>query len=301
MRIAVLTRLPHYFTEQRLIEEAEKRGHEVDVLRYPACYVSLSAGNSKVMYKGEELGFYDAVIPRSFAGSSVYGNAILRQFEVEGAYPLNKSIAITRSIDALRTMQLLIREHVRVPKTVFMREPDQVEELADAVGLPAVVKIASNIRRETTVLAETRKAISSVVRAFYVNDATFMLQEYVSTPGSYSVRAFVVGSNVVASIKKSEESFTNSGNEDVSGKYDKIAVLSDDSKKAAVRAAKAIGLAVCTVDMVVADGQAVVISLNPYFGIENAEKITNRNIAGKIIEYIEQNAKRRNKKDKVGA
>lgn len=299
MKLAILTRLPHYYTEHRLIEEAEKRGHEIDTLRYPACYVSLGADESKVMYKGEPLGHYDAVIPRSFAGSSAYGNAILRQFEVEGSYPMNRSIAITRSVDALRSMQLLVREGVRVPKTVFMREPDQADELAEAVGLPAVVKIASNIRRETTVLAETRKAISSVVRAFYVNDATFMLQEYVSAPGSISVRAFVVGTGVVASIKKSDDDLA--GGDEASGAYDAVAILSDESKKLAVRAARALGLSVCSVDMVVAGGRAVVIGLNPYFGLEVPEKITGRNIAGKIIEYIEQNAKRRNRKDKVGA
>lgn len=300
MKIAILTKLPKYYTEQRIQEEAEKRGHTVEMLRYPACYVMLSEAGSKIFYKGQELEAYDAVIPRSFAGSSAYGTAILRQFEVMGAYALIKSIAIIRSIDNLRTMQLLAREGVPVPHTVFLREPDQADELIDQVGLPAVVKVASTIRRGNTVLAETRKAVASVIRAFYVNDATFLLQEYVHSDDSQSVRAVVVGSSVVASVGK-DSSFSMSSGSDHANQYDKIAVLTESQKKIAVKAAKAIGLAMCTVDMITSKDRTVVLGLSPYFGLENIENITKRNVAGKIIEYIEMNAKRRNKKDKVGA
>ncbi len=300
MKIAILTKLPKYYTEQRIQEEAEKRGHAVEMLRYPACYVALTEEGSKIFYKGQELEAYDVVIPRSFAGSSTYGTAILRQFEVMGAYALIKSIAIIRSIDSLRTMQLLAREGVPVPRTVFLREPDQADQLIDEVGLPAVVKVAS-VRRGNTVLAETRKAVTSVIRAFYVNDATFLLQEYVSSDDSQSVRAVVVGSSVVASVGKGDSSFSMSSGSDHANQYDKIAVLTESQKKVAVKAAKAIGLAMCTVDMIISKDRTVVLSLNPYFGLENIEKITKRNVAGKIVEYIEMNAKRRNKKDKVGA
>ena len=300
MKIALLTKLPQYYTEQRIKEEAEKRGHSVEMLRYPACYVALTEEGSKIFYKGQELEAYDAVIPRSFAGSSAYGTAILRQFEVMGAYALIKSIAIIRSIDSLRTMQLLAREGVPVPRTVFLREPDQADQLIDEVGLPAVVKVAST-RRGNTVLAETRKAVASVIRAFYVNDATFLLQEYVHSDDSQSVRAAVVGSSVVASVSKSEGTFSMGSGSDHANQYDKIAVLSEAQKKVAVKAAKAIGLNMCTVDMIISKDRTVVLGLSPYFGLENIEKVTKRNVAGKIIEYIELNAKRRNKKDKVGA
>jgi ribosomal protein S6--L-glutamate ligase len=301
MKIAILTRLPKYYTEQRLLEEAEKRGHEVELLRYPAAYVSLSEEGSKILYKGEELGTYDVVIPRSFAGTSLYGTAILRQFEVKGAYALIKSIAVTRAIDGLRTMQLLAREGVPVPRTVFTREPDQADELIEQVGLPAVIKIASTLRRGNTVLVETRKAMASVIRAFYVNDATFLLQEYVHSDDSQSIRAVVVGSTVAASVAKSDAAFTASNGEDLANQYTKIAILTDEQKKVAVKAAKAVGLTVCTVDMIISKDRTVVLSLSPYFGLENVERVTKRNIAGKIIEYIERNAKRNNKKDKVGA
>lgn len=300
MKIAILTRLPNYFTERRLKEEAEKRGHEVDMLRYPSCYVSLSQNGSEVLYRGEKLGRYDAVMPRSFAGSSAYGTAILRQFEVMGAYSAIKSLAITRSIDIFRTTQILSREGVPIPRTTFLREPDQADELIEEIGLPAVIKIAS-LNRGNTVLAESRKAIAAMIKAFYIKDSTFMIQEYIQGEDAQSVRVIVVGTSVVASVRKTDNSFSNESNDATTSKYDKIAVLNDETKKVAVKAARAIGLSICSVDMVVANGKAVVLSLNPYFGIENIESVTGRNVAGKIIEYIEQNAKRTNKKDKVGA
>lgn len=300
MRIAILTRLPNYYTEQRLKEEAEKRGHTVELFRYPASYVSLSSEKSEVLYQATPVEPYDAVIPRSFAGSAAYGMAILRQFEVLGVYTPIKSIAINRTIDALRSMQILSREQVPIPKTIFVREPDQADELIEQVGLPAVIKVASTIKGNS-VLVETRKAVASIIQAFYVKDSTFMIQEYVSSTDSQSVRAIVVGSVVAASVRKTESAFTNESNDASTSKYDRIAVLNDETKKVAVKAARALGISICSVDMVVADGKAVVIGVNPYFGIENIEKVTKRNVAEKIIDYVEQNAKRRNKKDKVGA
>lgn len=300
MKIAILTRLPHYFTERRLQEEAEKRGHTVEMLRYPACYISLSNGGSELLYKGEKLDRYDAVIPRSFAGSSMYGTAILRQFELKNTYTPVKSLAINRSIDTLRAMQILSREGLPIPRTVFVREPDQADELIEHVGVPAVIKVASN-RRESTVLVESRKAVASVVRAFYVTDSTFMIQEYINGPNAQSVRVIVVGSTVAASVRKTEDAFSNESNDASASKYNQIAILSDEHKKVATKAARTLGLSVCSVDMVIADGRAVVIGLNPYFGIESIESVTKRNVAGKIIDYIEVNAKRSSKKDKVGA
>jgi ribosomal protein S6--L-glutamate ligase len=300
MKIAILTRLPHYFTERRLQEEAEKRGHSVEMLRYPACYISLSDGGSKLLYKGESLEPYDAVIPRSFAGSSAYGTAILRQFELKNIYTPIRSLAINRSIDTLRAMQILSREEVPIPRTVFVREPDQADELIEHVGVPAVIKVASN-RRESTVLVESRKAVGSVVRAFYVTDSTFMIQEYINGPDAQSIRAIVVGSTVAASVRKTENGFSNESGDASASKYDKVAILTDQQKKIAVKAARTLGLSVCSVDMVVTGGNAYVIGLNPYFGIENIEAVTRRNVAGKIIEYLELNAKRGTKKDRVGA
>jgi ribosomal protein S6--L-glutamate ligase len=303
MKIAILTKLPGYYTEQRLAEEAEKRGHEVVMLRYPACYVVLDENGGKVLKDGEEITGLDAVIPRSFAGSLNYGVSVLRQLENNNVYTTAKSLAIMRAVDMLRSIQLLSRKDVDVPKSVFLREPSQADQLIDHVGLPVVVRVpavASRRGGNSTVLAETRKAVASVMSAFYVTDATFVMQEYVNPENASSVRVYVVGSSVVASAKRAG---VNIGDQ-TSGKGDKltgIAMLDESQKKMAVRAAKALGLTCCSVDMIVSKDRTVVVNVDPYAGIESLEKATGRNIADKIIEYIELNAKRHNKKDKVGA
>ena len=299
MKIALLTRLPNYYTEKRLAEEATNRGHSLDMVRYPACYVAITEKGTEMLYKGEKLDAYDAVISRSFAGSTSYGTAILRQLEVMGFYTINRSLAITRSVDTLRTLQILSREGVPIPKTIFVREPDQADQLIEYIGLPAVIRVASSSKSDT-VVAENRRAISAMIQAFYVKDSTFLIQEYINNPESKSVRVIVVGSSVVASVRKSKRDTDDTASIS-SGKYDKIAILSDSAKKTAVKAARAVGLSMCSVDMIVTGDDAVVIGVDPYFGIENIEKVTGRNVAEKIIEYVELNAKRRNKKDRVGA
>jgi ribosomal protein S6--L-glutamate ligase len=302
MKIAILTKLPNYYTETRLLEEATKRHHDVEMLRYPACYVVLSDEGGKVIHEAQEVSGIDAVITRSFAGSLNYGVAVLRQLENGGAYTTASSLAIMRAVDMLRQSQILSRKGVDIPKSVFLREPSQADELIEYVGLPAVVRVPSQggRRESATILAETRKAVSSVTRAFYVSDATFVLQEYVSPTEATSVRTYVVGSSVVASAKRAGVNIS-----DQIGRSSKhltsIAVLSEAQKKMAVKAAKALGLNCCTVDLIVSPQRTVVVGIDPFAGFENLEKTTGRNIAGKIIEYIEQNAKRRNKKDKVGA
>ena len=303
MKIAVLTKLPNYYTETRLANEAAGRGHELLMLRYPSCYVVLDKSGGKVLCEGEEVKGVDAVIPRSLAGSVNYGVAILRQLENNGAYTTASSLAIMRAYDTLRSIQLLSKKGVSVPRSVFLREPSQADELIDYVGLPAVVRVPSaSVRRGGggTVLAETRKAVDSVIKAFYVSDATFIVQEYVQPENAISVRTYVVGSSVVASAKRAGVNISDqvgAARDQLTG----IAVLTESQKKAAVKAAKALGLTCCTVDLIVSPDTTVVVGIDPFAGIENLEKVTKRNIASKIIEYIEQNAKRRPKKDKVGA
>lgn len=302
MKVAILTKLPNYYTELRLREEAESRGHTVEMLRYPACYVVLTGEGGKVIHEGSEVSGIDAVIPRSFAGSLNYGVSVLRQLESEGVYATVSSLGIMRAVDMLRASQILTKKGVDVPRSVFLREPSQADELIEYVGLPAVVKVPSlgGRRGSSTVLAETRKAVSSVMRAFYVNDVTFILQEYVSPQDATSVRAYVVGSSVVASAKRHGVNISDQigrSADHLTG----IAILTEAQKKVAVTAAKALGINCCVVDMIVSPTRTVVVGIDPSAGIESLEKVTKRNIAGKIIEYIEQNAKRRNKKDKVGA
>lgn len=302
MKIGILTRLPNYYTETRLAEEAEKRGHAVEMLRYPSFYVALSSGAGSLLRDGVPIKGLDAVIPRSLAGSVTYGLAVLRQLETDDVYTTAKSLAIARSVDMLRSINILSRKGVDIPRTVFLREPSQADELIDFVGLPAVIRVPVSGRRggNSTVLTETKKAVSSVIRAFYVSDATFIMQEYIQDEDAENVRVYVVGSSVVASAKRGGVSVgdqaTSAGDQLIG-----IAVLSDAQKKVAVKAARALGLNCCTVDMIVSPDRSVVVGVDVFAGIEALERVTKRNIAGKIIEYIEQNARRSNKKDRVGA
>lgn len=302
MKIGILTRLPSYYTERRLQEEAEKRGHEVLILRSSACHVEIDSSSPKVIYKGQILEPMDAIIPRIAVSNASYSSAILRQFETMGTYTPATSLAIGRSHDILRTLQLLSKGGIGVPKTIVTHEPDQLDNLLERVGLPLVIKTTSAGRNGGAVLVESPKAANSVLKAFYLSDADLLLQEYLGKDGEevQDVRAIVVGSMVVASVKRNESSqkfFAKPGKDE----YELVAKLSEEQSRLAVRAAKAMGLNICAVDMIITPHKQFVLRLDASPGLENIELATKRNVAAKIIEYIEKNAKQRNRKDKVGA
>lgn len=302
MKIGILTRLPSYYTEKRLQEEAEKRGHEVTMLKSPSCHVEIDGGNPKVIYQGKVLGQLDAVIPRISLSNSSYASAILRQFETMGAYTPAKSLAIGRSHDILRTLQLLSKAGIGIPKTIITHDPDQLDNLLERVGLPVVIKAASAARNNDVVLVENAKAVNSVLKAFSMADANLLIQSYIGKDGEdvQDVRAIVVGSMVVASVKRNgsaQKFFSQPGKSE----YGQIAKLSEEEKRMAVRAAKAIGLNICAVDMMITPTKQYILRLDASPGLENIELTTKRNVSAKIIEYIEKNAKQRNRKDKVGA
>ncbi len=301
MKIGILTRLPNYYTEKRLQEEAEKRGHEVTMLKSSACHIEIDSGNPKVIYKGEILGQLDAVIPRISLNNSSYASAILRQFETMGVYTPAKSLAIGRSHDILRTLQLLSKANVGIPKTIITHEPDQLDNLLERVGLPVVIKAASAARNNGAVLVENPKAANSVLKAFYMSDANLLIQEYVGKDTEVQdVRAIVVGSMVVASVKRggsAQKFFAQPGKSE----YGQVVKLTEEENRAAVKAAKAVGLSICAVDMMITPTKQYVLRLDASPGLENIELTTKRNVAAQVIEYIEKNAKQRNRKDKVDA
>lgn len=299
MKIGILTRTPGY-TVRRLREEANKRGHEVKTIKYPECYVDIQQDHPAVRYQGELLTDFDAVIPRIMPGMTMYGTAILRQFEMMGVYAPVKSIAVTRSRDKLRSLQLLSKAGVGIPKTIFSRETDAVDDLLSHLDVPVIIKLASGTQGNGVVLAETYKAAKSVIQAFYVNDTSFFIQEFIKESAGTDIRAFVVGNQVVASMKRQslDDDFRSNIHQGGSGTAIK---LTDEERKTALRAARAMGLAVCGVDMMRSDRGPLVLEVNSSPGLEGIEAVTGRDVAGKIIEYIEMNAKRRNKKDKVGA
>lgn len=299
MRIGILTRYAGY-SVRRLRETAVARGHQVRVIKYPECYVAIEQDHPEVRYRGESLRDLDAVIPRILPGMTSYGAAIVRQFEMMGIYTPTKSIALTRSRDKLRATQLLSRAGLGIPKTIFSRETAAVDDLIDHIGVPMIIKLASGTQGNGVVLAETRKAAKSVIQAFYVNDTSFLMQEYIEEAGGADIRAFVVGSKVVASMMRQSLDDDFRSNIHQGGKGTAVK-LTDEERKVAIKAARAMGLTVCGVDMIRSARGPLILEVNSSPGFEGIESVTKRDIATAVIEYIEQNAKQRNRKDRVGA
>ncbi|MBR5621312.1 RimK family alpha-L-glutamate ligase [Candidatus Saccharibacteria bacterium] len=302
MRIAILSNGDANYSTKRLVEEAKKKGHEVKVVKYKNCYLSLDEKHPDVYYHGKKLEGYDAIIPRISNNMTRYGCAIVRQFEMQGKWTASSSIAITRARDKLRAAQILTKAGVASPKTLVSRNSTDIDGLIDQIGLPVIIKLATGTHGNGVVLADTKKAAKSALQAFYLynEDGTnILLQEYIEESAGTDIRAFVVGSRVVASMKRQSldddfRSNLHKGGEGTSVK------LTDEEEKVALRAAKAMGLHIAGVDLMRSSRGPLVLEVNasPGFGIE---KVTGRNVAKKIIEYIEQNAARKNLKDKVGA
>lgn len=300
MKIAILTESGRTMTPKRLKEAAEQRGHECEIIRYPKCYVDIEQDKLQVKYEGRSLNDFDVVIPRISPSHTAYGAAISRQFEMMGTYTVNKSIAIVRSRDKLRSLQLLSKAGVGIPKTVFSKSTSAVDDLIDLIGVPMIIKVARGSQGNGVVLAETRKAAKSVVQAFYVENVSILLQEFIEEAGGADIRVLVVGSKVVASYRRQslDDDFRSNIHQGGSGMAVK---LTDEERRTSLKAAKAMGLQVCGVDLIQSARGPLVLEVNSAPGLEGIEKVTGRDVADKIIEYIELNAKRRNKKDKVGA
>lgn len=303
MRIAILSNGPGNYSTKRLVEEAKKRGHDVKVIKYRECYASIEQNNPTVSYRGEDLTNFDAIIPRIASNMTRYGTAIVRQLEMQGVYTVSSSIAISRARDKLRSMQLLAKYGIGIPKTVVSRNTTDIDVLLERLGsTPVIIKLARGTHGNGVVLAETKKAAKSVLQAFYLtnDDGTnILLQEFVEESAGTDIRAFVVGSRVVASMKRQslDDDFRSNLHKGGEGTTIK---LTDEEKKVAIKAAKAMGLNIAGVDLMRSSRGPLVLEVNasPGFGIE---KVTGRDVASAIIEYVELNAKRRNKKDKVGA
>lgn len=301
MNIAILSNGSANYTTKRLKEVARERGHQVKIISYTKCYVTIDKDNPVIRYKGESLGTFDAVIPRIAQSYTKYGTAIVRQFEATGAFSVASSIAINRSRDKLRAYQVMAKAGVPIPRTVFARETASFEDVIEmAGGTPLIIKVARGTHGNGVVLAETPKAAKAVMQAFYVEGVNFLVQEFVKESAGVDIRALVVGGRVVASVKRQSldgdfRSNTHQGGEGVPVK------LTEEERKTAAKAAKAMGLPVCGVDMMRSERGPLVLEVNSSASIKTPELITKRDIATKIIEYVEQNAKRAHKKDRVGA
>jgi len=291
MKIAILARNANLYSHRRLVEAAEERGHEVRIINTLRCYMNIASRRPSVYYNGEKLTGYDAVIPRIGASVTFYGTAVLRQFEMMGVYPLNESVAIGRSRDKLRSMQLLARDGVGLPVTTFAHDPKQTEEvLRLAGGAPLVVKLLEGTQGLGVVLADTDRSAKSVVEAFRATNTNILIQEFIKEAGGSDIRAIVIGGRVVAAMKRTGAEGEFRSNLHRGGSAEVIK-LSPEERSTAVRAAKSMGLNVCGVDMLRANHGAVVMEVNSSPGLEGVEKATGLDVAGKIIAFIEKNAK----------
>ena len=291
MKIAMLARNAELYTHKRLKAAAEERGHTLDIINTLRCYMNIASHRPEVYYNGEKLVGYDAVIPRIGASITFYGTAVLRQFEMQGVYPLNESVGIGRSRDKLRSMQLLARDGIGLPVTTFAHDPKQTEEVLDlAGGAPVVIKLLEGTQGIGVVLADTKRSAKSVVEAFRGAGVNILVQEFIKEAGGTDIRVIVIGGKVVAAMKRTGAAGDFRSNLHRGGTAEVIK-LSPEERLTAIRSAKAMGLNVCGVDMLRANHGPVVMEVNSSPGLEGVEAATGLDIASKIIEYIEKNAK----------
>jgi ribosomal protein S6--L-glutamate ligase len=301
MNIVILSRGGANYTTRRLKEVARARGHSVRVISYTKCYMAIEKGKPVVYYNGEPITGVDVIIPRIAQSFTKYGTAVVRQFEMMGVFTTASSIAITRSRDKLRSYQLMSKYGVGIPKTVFARENVDYKDVLDKVGgAPAIIKVARGTHGNGVVLAETPKAAKAVMQAFYVEEVSFLVQEFIEESAGTDIRALVIGGRVVASVKRQslDDDFRSNTHQ---GGVGKAVKLTAEEEKTAIKAAKAMGLPICGVDMMRSKKGPLVLEVNSSASIKTPEAITKRDVATKIIEYIERNAKGKNRKDKVGA
>ena len=301
MLIAILSKGNANYTTKRLKEVALERGHDVRVINYAKCYMTMEKGKPVVYYKGEALPRFDVIIPRIAQSYTKYGTAVVRQFEMQGTFTMASSIAINRSRDKLRCYQIMARQDVGIPKTVFARETANLEEVVDlAGGAPVIIKVARGTHGNGVVLAETKKAAKAVMQAVYVEGVNFIVQEFVAESAGTDIRVLGVGNRVVASIKRQslDDDFRSNTHQGGAGSAVK---LTPEEDKTAIKAAKAMNLPFCGVDMMRSYDGPKVLEVNSSASIKTPELVTKRDVATKIIEYVERNAKSKPRKDKVGA
>ena len=291
MKIILLTRKPELYSHQRLIEAAEMRGHEIEVVDTLRVYVNISSKKPVVRYRGRDLEGFDAVIPRIGASITVFGTAVLRQFEVMGVYPLNESVAISRSRDKLRSLQLMSRKGIGLPVTCFAHKTGQAGDIINQVGgAPVVIKVLEGTQGIGVVLGETENAAKSMIQAFGGLNADILVQEFIKEAKGEDIRALVIGNKVVAAMKRTGAEGDFRSNLHRGGQASQIKITPEE-RATAVKAAKVLGLNVAGVDMLRSNRGPVVMEVNSSPGLEGIEKATGKDIAGMIIQFLEKNAK----------
>lgn len=291
VKIAILSRDGSLYSCKRLRHAAQERGHQIEIIDPSLCHMSINPTAPTIHYRERHLPPFDAVIPRIGSTLTFYSTAVLRQFELLGSYPLNESVAITRARDKLRSLQLLSRQGVDLPITGFAHSPDSTDDLIKQVGgAPLVVKLLEGTQGIGVVLAETRQAAESVIDAFRGLNAHILIQEYIEEAQGSDIRCFVVGNRVVASIKRQAKAGEFRSNLHRGGTATPVQITAQE-RAIAIKAVATLGLAVAGVDILRAKRGPLVMEVNASPGLEGIERATDIDIAGIIIEFIEQQVK----------
>ena len=302
MKLAILSANPSLYSTNRLVEAAQKRGHDVDVINHNHCYVGMETNNNNVYLGDHELVDYDAIIPRIGASVTFYGSSIIRQFEVKHVYTTLSSLALVRSRDKLRATQVLAKNDIGIPKTVFAKQPRDVQNLIKTVGgPPLIVKLLEGTQGLGVVLAETKTAAKSVIEAFYGLNANILVQEFIKEAGGSDIRVIVVVGKVIAAYKRQGQEGEFRSNLHRGGEGVKVTLTSKE-KKTAIAATKALGLNIAGVDMLRSERGPLVLEVNSSPGFEGVERVTGVDVADQIITFVEKQIERPivKTKDKVG-
>lgn len=291
MKIAILSRNRRLYSTKRLVEACEQRGHETRVIDILRCYIDIASASPAVWYMGEKLEGFDAVIPRIGASVTHFGLAVIRQFEMMGVYCLTESIALGRSRDKLRALQLLSRKGIGLPKTSFAYNVHDSKELIKLVGgTPLVLKLCEGTQGRGIVLAETQKAAESVIEAFRELRAEFLVQEFIQEANGCDVRCFVIGDKVVASMERKAQEGEFRSNLHRGGTA-QVTKLTPAERRTAIKAAQTMGLQVAGVDLLRAERGPLVMEVNSSPGLEGIEAATRKDIAAAIVSFVEENAR----------
>ena len=290
MKIGILSRKADLYSTRRLVEAARHRGHVVQVINQLRCYMNITSHQPEIHYKGERLEGFDAIIPRIGASITFYGTAVVRQFEMIGVFCLNESVAISRSRDKLRSLQLLARKGIGLPVTGFAHSTKYTDDLIRLVGgPPLVVKMIEGTQGVGVVLAETDQAAQSVIQALRSLKANILVQEFIKESSGRDIRCWVIGEKVVAAMLRQGPEGEFRSNLHRGGRAETVRITPEE-RSTAVRAAKIMGLRVAGVDMLRSNHGPVIMEVNSSPGLEGIEKATGKDVAGMVIAYIEKNA-----------
>ncbi|MDB0011697.1 30S ribosomal protein S6--L-glutamate ligase [Crocinitomicaceae bacterium] len=289
MKIAILSRNPSLYSTRRLVEAAEKRGHQTQVIDHTKCNIEVEQSGPSLFYGDQYLKGFDAVIPRIGSSVTFYGTAVVRQFEMMKVFSAVSSSGIIHSRDKLRCLQVLSREGLGLPKTVFTNYSKNVEHVVQSAGgAPVVLKLLEGTQGLGVVLAENQNAAQSVLEAFNGLKARVIVQEFIKEAKGADIRAFVVDGEVVGAMKRQGKPGEFRSNLHRGGSS-RIIELTEEEKETAIRAAAAVGLGIAGVDLLQSERGPLVLEVNSSPGLQGIEATTGKDLADMIIQYLEKN------------